>query len=38
LRARDAVGADADHTAAVKYWEALNAMLVSHSGMNRVKE
>jgi 3-hydroxyisobutyrate dehydrogenase len=34
LRAREAVGADADHTAAVKYWEALNAMLVSpgHQG------
>src|SRR5262245_29656218 len=26
LRIREAVGADADHTAAVKYWEELNAM------------
>ncbi len=34
LRAREAVGADADHTAAVKYWEELNAMRVSpdHKG------
>jgi 3-hydroxyisobutyrate dehydrogenase len=29
LRARDVVGTDADHTAAVKYWEALNDMMVS---------
>jgi 3-hydroxyisobutyrate dehydrogenase len=29
LRAREAVGADADHTAAVKYWEQLNSMRVS---------
>ncbi|MBV8747573.1 MAG: NAD(P)-dependent oxidoreductase [Xanthobacteraceae bacterium] len=29
LRVRDIVGGDADHTAAVKYWERLNAMMVS---------
>jgi 3-hydroxyisobutyrate dehydrogenase len=29
LRARDVVGPEADHTAAVKYWERLNAMMVS---------
>jgi 3-hydroxyisobutyrate dehydrogenase len=29
LRLREVVGADADHTAAVKYWERLNAMMVS---------
>jgi 3-hydroxyisobutyrate dehydrogenase len=29
LRARDVVGTDSDHTAAVKYWEALNDMMVS---------
>jgi 3-hydroxyisobutyrate dehydrogenase len=29
LRARDVVGTDTDHTAAVKYWEALNDMMVS---------
>jgi 3-hydroxyisobutyrate dehydrogenase len=29
LRVRVAVGGDADHTAAVKYWERLNAMMVS---------
>jgi 3-hydroxyisobutyrate dehydrogenase-like beta-hydroxyacid dehydrogenase len=29
LRVREAVGGDADHTAAVKYWERLNAMMVS---------
>jgi len=29
LRARETVGADADHTAAVKYWEQLNSMRVS---------
>jgi len=29
LRARDAVGNDADHTAAVQYWEQLNSMRVS---------
>ena len=38
LRAREAVGGDADHTAAVKYWESLNAVLVSHNGPTRVKE
>ncbi len=29
LRLREVVGGDADHTAAVKYWERLNAMMVS---------
>jgi 3-hydroxyisobutyrate dehydrogenase len=29
LRVREVVGADADHTAAVKYWERLNDMMVS---------
>jgi len=29
LRAREAIGTDADHTAAVRYWEQLNAMQVS---------
>ena len=29
LRAREAVGGDADHTAAIKYWEALNGMVLS---------
>ena len=29
LRVRDIVGGDADHTAAVKYWERLNAMMLS---------
>jgi 3-hydroxyisobutyrate dehydrogenase len=29
LRVREAVGSDADHTAAVKYWEQLNSMRVS---------
>jgi 3-hydroxyisobutyrate dehydrogenase len=29
LRAREVVGGDADHTAAVKYWEKLNGMMLS---------
>jgi 3-hydroxyisobutyrate dehydrogenase len=29
LRLREVVAGDADHTAAVKYWERLNAMMVS---------
>jgi 3-hydroxyisobutyrate dehydrogenase len=37
LRARDLVGGNADHTAAVQYWEQLNSMRVSHDRSDAAK-